>query len=145
MCVLEWQGSRNPFYMSSVRCFETETVFYWNWLVTTSEYRNNSFTCTITAWGLAYRSSLDHHAAVNDCIAEIDLHYGAAILIFNHSNQCNQNEAGRRNSLVPFCLMNISINYCCWIQGTWPRWWQHDKGLLLLGLIFLQGTSKVAL
>ena len=50
-------------------------------------------------------------------IATIDLYHGAAILIFSHSHQCNQTEAGRRNSLVPFCTINISIHYCYRIQG----------------------------
>ena len=36
-----------------------------------------------------------------------------------------------QNSLVPNCKMIISIHYCCSIRGTWPRWRQHDKGLLL--------------
>ena len=35
-----------------------------------------------------------------------------------------------KNSLVPFWTMHNSIHYCNWIQGTWPRWRQHDKGLL---------------
>ena len=43
---------------------------------------------------------------------------------------CNQTEAGRKNSLVP-CAMNVSIHYCYWKQGTWPRWWQRDKGIEL--------------
>ena len=43
---------------------------------------------------------------------------------------CNQTEAGRNNSLVP-CAMNVSIHYCYWKQGTWPRWWQRGKGLLI--------------
>ena len=51
-----------------------------------------------------------------------DLHLGAAVFIFSISNQCNQTKAGRRNSLVPFCEMIISIRYCYSIQGTWPRW-----------------------
>ena len=45
---------------------------------------------------------------------------------------CNQIEAGRNNSLVSACAMNVSINYCYWKQGTWPRWWQHDKCLYTL-------------
>lgn len=24
--------------------------------------------------------------------------------------------------------MNISIHHCYWIQGTWSKWWQHNKG-----------------
>ena len=35
-----------------------------------------------------------------------DLYHGAAILIFLHSNQCNQTEV-RRNSLVPFLGQDI--------------------------------------
>ncbi len=50
-----------------------------------------------------------------------------AIFIFSHSNQWSQTEAGRRNSPVPFCTMNISIHYCYWIQGIWPRWWQNSS------------------
>ena len=29
------------------------------------------------------------------------------------------------------CAMNVSIHYCYWKQGTWPRWWQWDKGVQL--------------
>ena len=35
--------------------------------------------------------------------------YGAAILIFSHSNKCNQTEARRRNSLVPLCTILMSL------------------------------------
>ena len=38
----------------------------------------------------------------------IDLYHGAAILFFFHSKQCNQTEARRANSLVPFYVMRIS-------------------------------------
>ena len=48
-------------------------------------------------------------------------------LDFLLSNQCNQTEAGRRNSLVPFCTMNINLHYWSWMQGAWPRWWQYDN------------------
>ncbi len=62
-------------------------------------------------------------------LKSIDFHHAAAILIFSNLTQCNQTEAGRQNSLVPFfTAMNTSIHCCYWIQGTWPRWWQHDKG-----------------
>ena len=33
-------------------------------------------------------------------------------------------------SLVPNCRMIFSMHYCCSIRGTWPRWRQHDDGLL---------------
>ena len=50
----------------------------------------------------------------------INLYHGAAILIFSHSNQCNQTEAGRRISLVPFYTTTISTHYFCWIR-------EHDQ------------------
>ena len=60
----------------------------------------------------------------------IDLYHGvSSSWFYSKPTHCNQTEAGRNNSLVP-CAMNVSINYCYWKQGTWPRWWQHDKGLL---------------
>ncbi len=62
----------------------------------------------------------------------IDLYHVAAVFIFSHSNQRNQTEAGRRKSLVPFCTVNICIHYCYWIQGKWPRQWQHDSLLQML-------------
>ena len=60
----------------------------------------------------------------------INIYHVAAIVIFSCSNQCNQTEAGRRIGLVPFCTVNNNIHFCCYIQGTLPRWWQRNKGLL---------------
>ena len=39
----------------------------------------------------------------------LDLTHVAAILIFSHSNQCNQTEAGMKNSLVLFSLQLILL------------------------------------
>ena len=33
-----------------------------------------------------------------------------------------------QNSLVPSCKMIISVHYCYWIQGTWPRRRQQASG-----------------
>ena len=46
-------------------------------------------------------------------------YHGAAILTFFRSIQWNQTTGWRRNSLVPFFTMNISIHYCYWLLGTW--------------------------
>ena len=59
------------------------------------------------------------------------------------SNQCNQTEAERRNSLVPFCTMNNSIHYFYWIQGTWPRcWWQDPPRPRIPSLGHTEKTSQ---
>ena len=36
-----------------------------------------------------------------------------------------------------FCTMNISIHYCCWIQGTWSRWWYSMIKVYWWGLIII--------
>ena len=49
-------------------------------------------------------------------VHRIDLDHGAAILNLSHWYQCYQTEAGR--TIVLFLI------------AKWPRWRQHDKGLL---------------
>ena len=51
---------------------------------------------------------------------------------FFHSNQCNQTEAGRKNSLVSLCSRNISIHFCCLVQGTRPRLREHVQRPIVL-------------
>ncbi len=68
-----------------------------------------------------------------------DLYHVAAILIISHSNKCNQTEAGRANSLVPFCTMNISIRHCCWIQETLQKYYSR---VVLRGSVATQNIYK---
>lgn len=61
----------------------------------------------------------------------IDPYHGVASFNFSRgSNYYNQPrlEPSRENSVVPLRTMNISHQCYHWIQETWPRWRQHDKG-----------------
>ena len=43
------------------------------------------------------------------------------------------------------CTMNVSIHCCYWKQRTWPRWWQRDKGSILILVIVKIAVTLVTI
>ena len=67
------------------------------------------------------------------CWPTIDLYHGAGLLdCFPIDINGTKLRLAEQNSLDPIRKMIISIHYCYWIRGTWPKWSQHGEVLFIL-------------
>ena len=53
-----------------------------------------------------------------------------AVVLSSHYNGDQWTKPRLEGQIVWFLFIQwiICIRYCYWIQGIWPRWWQHDEG-----------------